>query len=332
MPPGMKQLTRRAKMPGAKSNTHPGISAKRRDDTRRYRQKDCSALCFSFMRKRGLISGQGWGFMIFNAKNRQAVIDNDTMNYIEFGKGSRPLVMIPGLGDGLSPVRGRIQAAAFAWNYRKLARHFKVYVFSRKNHLREGCSTRDMARDQAQVMKALGICDAMVLGVSQGGMIAQYLAIDYPGLVNKLVLAVTLSKQNGTLRETVGGWIEMAEKKDYKGLLIDTAEKSYSGNYLKKYRRLYPILGRIGRPKSFRRFFIQAASCLGHDAYAELNKITCPVLIIGGGQDQVAGRDASMELAEKIKDSRLMIYKDLGHGVYEEAPDFEQRVLDFLKV
>lgn len=35
---------------------------------------------------------------------------------------------------------------------------------------------------------------AEVMGVSQGGMIAQYLAIDYPELVEKLVL-VTSSKQ-----------------------------------------------------------------------------------------------------------------------------------------
>jgi len=40
-------------------------------------------------------------------------------------------------------------------------------------------------------MDELGISEADVIGVSQGGMIAQNLAIDRPELVNKLVLAVT---------------------------------------------------------------------------------------------------------------------------------------------
>ena len=39
---------------------------------------------------------------------------------------------------------------------------------------------------------------------------------------------------------------------------------------------------------------------------------------------------ASYELANKIPGSRLVMYPDLGHSVYEEAPDFQSRVLEFL--
>ena len=115
-----------------------------------------------------------------------------------------------------------------------------------------------MAKDQAEVITNLGISKADILGISQGGMIAQYLAIDYPDLVHKLVLAVTSSKPKEIMEEVVGSWIEMAAQGNYKDLMIDTAEKSYSESYLKKYRRLYPLLGKIGKPKSFKRFLIQA--------------------------------------------------------------------------
>lgn len=179
-------------------------------------------------------------------------------------------------------------------------------------------------------MKELGISRADFLGVSQGGMIAQYVAIDYPNLVNKVILAVTLSKQNETIQQAIRSWISMAESGRYRDLIIDTAEKSYSEKYIKKYRLLYPIISRIGRPKDFNRFLIQANACLHHDSYNELGRITCKTLIIGGGRDKIAGTNSSLELADAIPGSKLHIYNDLGHGAYEEAKDFNSRCLDFL--
>ncbi len=266
--------------------------------------------------------------MMYGAKNGSIVIDGTNMHYISFGKGHKNLVMIPGLGDGLKTVKG--MAATFAVMYRKFAKDYKVYVFSRKNHMEQGYSTRDMAFDLSEAMKRLGIHKADILGVSQGGMIAQYLAIDNPDMIEKLVLAVTLSRQNETIQNAVGAWIEMAKKNDYAGIIIDTAEKSYSEKRLKKYRLLYPILSRIGKPENFDRFLIQANACLTHDTYDELDKINCKTLVIGGDSDMIAGKDTSRETAEGINGSKLIIYKGLGHMAYEEAKDFNKNVLYFL--
>lgn len=41
--------------------------------------------------------------MFYGARCCKAVLDNDTMNYIKFGKGTKPLVILPGLGDGAVP-------------------------------------------------------------------------------------------------------------------------------------------------------------------------------------------------------------------------------------
>ena len=40
---------------------------------------------------------------------------------------------------------------------------------------------------------------------------------------------------------------------------------------------------------------------------------------------------ASEEIAEKILGSQLYMYQGLGHGLYEEAPDFLNRVKEFGK-
>lgn len=160
-------------------------------------------------------------------------------------------------------------------------------------------------------------------------MIAQYLAIDHPELVDRLVLAVTLSRPNETVRHVIDSWIRFARQGDYRALMIDTAEKSYSENYLRRYRRLYPLLANIGKPKDFSRFIVQAASCAQHDAYDSLHDITCPTLVIGGGKDQIVTGASSVETAEQIAGSELYLYRDLGHAAYEEANDFNSRVIAF---
>lgn len=266
--------------------------------------------------------------MFLNAKGGSISIENTAMEYISFGNGNKVLIMIPGLGDGLKTVKG--YAVPFAMMYREYAEKYRVYVFSRRNKLPQVFSTRAMAKDIAIAMEYLNIEKADVLGVSQGGMIAQYLAIDYPERVNRLCLAVTLSKQNETVQRVVSNWIEMAKSDDYKDLFIDTAEKSYSEKYLKKNRWLYPLMGRVGKPKSFERFIILANACLGHNAYDDLGKIKAPTLVIGGAEDKIVTGEASKEIAEKIQNSQLYMYNGLGHGAYDEAKDFNQRVLDFL--
>ena len=106
------------------------------------------------------------------AKNGSVKIGNTEMYYASFGSGSKTLVALPGLSDGLATVKGK--ALVLSQPYKKFLKDYTVYMFSRKNEMPEGYTIRQMASDQAKAMKELGIDKAYVLGVSQGGMIAQY--------------------------------------------------------------------------------------------------------------------------------------------------------------
>ena len=267
--------------------------------------------------------------MLWNVKNRRVSVRGSSMCYASFGKGSRNLIILPGLSDGLATVAGK--ALLLAAPYRTFFQDYTIYMFSRKESMPlKGYSIRDMAFDQAMALRKLGLDKVSVLGVSEGGMIAQYLAVDYPGLVKKLVLAVTAPQVNDTIRNCVLKWIEMAERGDHRSLMIDTAERSYSDNYLKKYRKAYPFLGCIGRPRNYDRFLVNARAILDFNAVDELSSIACPTLILGGEADRIVGADASRELAEHISGSELFLYPNLGHAAYEEANDFNRRVLEFL--
>ena len=263
--------------------------------------------------------------MLYGAKELKLTANGMQFDYIRFGSGKKPLIMIQGLNT--RGIKGA--ALSLAYMYRIFSKEYTVYLFDRRPVVYDGITVRDMAADIASAMDALGLRNADVFGTSQGGMIAQYLAIDRPDLVRRLVLAVTLSRNNDTVKQVVGDWIEMAERGDMKRFVLDMAEKMYSETYVKKYRPLMPLLTILQKPKDVKRFVILAKACLTCDTYDILDKIKCPTLVIGGKQDKVVSGAASEEIAEKLG-CALHMYENLGHAAYEEAQDFNQMVYDFL--
>ena len=264
--------------------------------------------------------------MLFDAKEQTLTMKNIEMDYITFGNGTKPLLMIQGLNT--RDIKGA--AVTLAMMYKIFARDYKVYLFDRRKNLPEKITVRELAADIALAMDKLGIKNADVFGVSQGGMIAQYLAIDRPDLVNKLVLAVTLSKNNETVENVIGNWIHMTGQADWKSLVNDMAVKMYSDAYIRKYKMMMPLLTVLQKPKDVKRFIILAKACLTCDTYEELDKIKCPVLVIGGAKDKIVTGKASEEIAEKLG-CEIYMYEELGHAAYEEAKDFNQRVYEFFK-
>jgi len=266
--------------------------------------------------------------MLYNAKNGTWEINESSMDYIRFGTGPQKLIILPGLGDGLQTVRGT--ALPMAFMYRVFARDYTVYAFSRKNQLPEGYTTRDMARDQSEAMAQLGIERADILAVSMGGMIAQHLAVDFPEKIGKLVLTVTCASPNPILRESIEEWVSLAGKGDHTAIMDSNLRRIYSEGYYRKNKWMVPIVGRLTKPKSYDRFFVQAAACLMHDAWESLHRIQAPTLVIGGKKDMALGGEASGEIAAKIPGAELLMYKQWGHGLYEEEKGFNRVVMDFL--
>src|SRR5512135_3395645 len=95
-----------------------------------------------------------------------------------------PFLLIHGLlvnGDMFGPVFD-----TFARSYRVLAPDLRGCGHS--THLPPPYTVEQHAYDLALLLKSLSISSAIVLGYSQGGAVAQQLAIDYPNLVRHLIL------------------------------------------------------------------------------------------------------------------------------------------------
>ncbi len=245
------------------------------------------------------------------------------MYYAVFGRGERTMVMVPGLN--IIDMTGT--AGNLAYFYRKFAKDFTVYVFDRRKGRDEGCTIASMADDLAAAMTELGIEDAYVLGVSQGGMIAQYLAVYHPGLVKKLVLGVTAARTNPVMTEAVGTWTDMAEKGDIRGVITGSYEKMYTDKQMKTYRLILPVMMRFVKTMSAERFADHARAIYSVDIYDSLDRIKCPVLVLGAGKDRITTPEGAREIADKIG-CECRIFPDEGHAAYL-SKEFNDMVGEF---
>lgn len=245
-------------------------------------------------------------------------------DYVSFGSGSTPLVIIPGLS--LAGIKGT--GAAVSRMYRAFSGDFHVFCIDRKHDISPGCTIESLSDDYALAIDALGISEAPIFGLSQGGMIAQYLAIEHPALVKSLALAVTLSRLNPVAESCLSRWAALAGLEDYPALFSDIFSSAYSPAYVARFEHLFPLLATIRRPDSPSRFVSLVNSCLSCSCYERLSEIRCPVFVIGGKEDRVVSPEGSYEIAEKLN-CPIYMYDSLGHAAYEEAPDFNFRVASF---
>ena len=254
--------------------------------------------------------------------------DGFTMDYFSFGHGDKTMVILPGLS--VQSVCASADSVAAA--YQLLADDFTIYLFERRNELPEAYTVYDMAEDTVAALEALGLKDVYLFGTSQGGMIAMTIAIGHPGLVTKLILGSTAACVTDESRATVGRWIELAQAGDAAGLYQDFAEAVYPPEMFEASRAVFAAMAQTVTGEELGRFAALAGAAEDFDVTADLDRITCPVLVIGSNDDRVLGGDASPRIAEAFAgrpDCRLYMYDGYGHAAYDTAPDYRERILDF---
>ncbi len=232
--------------------------------------------------------------------------------YIRFGHGKKTLVIIP----GLSVKSVLLSEEQIVSAYSPFENEYTVYLFDRRLNMPENYTVYGMASDTAAVMTALGLEDVCLFGVSQGGMIAQCIAIEHPALVSKLVLGSTAAR-------VTGGGIKADAREFLKAL--------YADEFISKLGIAEALSNVEITEDEEKRFRITSKAADGFDVTDRLSRIKCPTLVIGASNDKIIPPAASAELAELTGGELYMYGAPYGHAVYDEAPDYKARVLEFLK-
>ncbi len=256
---------------------------------------------------------------------KQVETDGFKMKYCTFGTGSKTIVMIP----GISLLSTMMFADTTAMAYKELWDDYTIYLFDRREDMPDIYSVHDMAFDTARAVKMLGIENAYFFGTSQGGMIIQVIAIEFPELVSKMVLGSTVScVKNLESKAILKKWVELAEAGNIHELNISFAEDVYSENTFRRFKRAISAMDRMVKPEDVRRFIIMSKGIHDFDIRDRLNIIHCPVLLIGSKKDKVFDL-ARMKQTVDILGCESYFYDDYSHCVYDEAPDYKLRIKKF---
>jgi pimeloyl-ACP methyl ester carboxylesterase len=197
---------------------------------------------------------------------------------------------------------------------------------------------KEMAEDAIDFIKALGFKQIDILSFSMGGMIAQELLELEPTLIRKVILTGTGPRggkgiENVTKISNQDLVRAIFTLKDVKTYLFFTR----TSNGKKKAKE---FLARIKERKqnrdkmiSLKGYYTQleAINRWGKSTPADLSKIKQPILVVNGEADRMVPTENSYELVQRLLNSKLVIYKDAGHGaIFQYHQEFAKEVLAFL--
>jgi len=239
---------------------------------------------------------------------------HDRLPYVRLGAGPVPLVVLPGLALTDEPPHG-LAVAAYARGFRRLTADHTVYIVQRPQGLPAGATTADIASEYAATLGAeLG--PFRLMGLSTGGLIAQQLAIGYPELVERLVLAVTGARLAPTGRAICERWLELAAAGRWRALHGDLAAIAVDGGTAQWLARgLIGLTGRTPTARQVADFTTTVAADLAHDTRAALRGVRIPTLVVGGALDPFFPTETLEETAAALPDGRLLVFPRNGHGV-----------------
>jgi len=247
--------------------------------------------------------------------------------YGELGTSKPPLLLIP----GAFMATGSMKAWADAF-----ASERAVIVFDQQGHGRTPATSREMsyeqfADDAAELLRALKIERADVMGYSQGGGVALQLAIRHPSLVSKLVSMSATFRKDGwypSVFEAIGGLTAEA----FANTPVEKAFKEHTPDakafdaYLEKMKVLN-INDQDISDAQMRSISAKTMVIVGDADGVKIEHALAMFKLRGGGDEEAAASG----VLQKVPAARLVILPAMSHiGLSTESEVLVPMVSAFL--
>lgn len=194
-----------------------------------------------------------------------------------------------------------------------------------------GATTRSMAGDARAVLDALGMSKADVFGLSLGGMVACWLALDASDRVGRLVLGSTPARGWQLDRTSPGRALSLAAclARPARSAAACLATRVLSARFRNtEPERVAQVRAwAAARPGSHAGTLLLLAAAARHDVRARLHELRIATACVAGMHDAFVPPTAQRALAEALPDGSFTCIPNAGHDLSIEAPDQLARAL-----
>ena len=255
---------------------------------------------------------------------------NDANLYYEVHGSGEPLLLVMGQGSdhhGWDRVRDDFAArhTVIVYDHRGTGQSDKP---------REPAySTRGFAADAIALLDHLGIERAHAYGISMGGRICQWLAIEHPRRVGAVVLGCTTpGNAHGVARPAEVNERMANRPTDPVEAAKFLSEQMVSPEWMARNPDyLETLLERARNPIPSYAQKLHYLASEGHDTWDRLPEIRNPVLVIHGTEDYINPTANAALLAERIPGAELRYIEGGRHGYFIEFREqASPAVLEFL--
>src|SRR5215212_507949 len=223
-----------------------------------------------------------------------------------------------------------------------IAAEHRVITFDNRGVGASGGSTprtiQEMASDAITFIRALGLDQVDLFGISMGGMIAQVIAQQQPQLVRKMILAGTGPAGGEGIEnvtrisdlDTARGLLSRQDPKQFPFFTRTPNGRRAGKEFLAQLKERTNDRDKAISIRSFRAQ-LKAIHRWGQQQPADLSSLHQPVLAMNGASDRMVPSKNTVELDRRLPNSQLVIYPDAGHGgVFQFHEDFVKLALEFL--
>lgn len=196
----------------------------------------------------------------------------------------------------------------------------------------------EMAIDARAFIHGLGYDKVDLIGFSLGGFISQEILLQEPQLVRKAIIAGTgpaggvgIKKVTRiTYLDIIRGLFSFKDAKTYLFFNRNENGKRSAKEFLSRLKERKENRDKKMSVGNFQRQLI-AIHAWGKQQPQDLSVIKQPVLVANGDNDRMVPSSNTSDLAKRLTNSQLIIYKDSGHGgIFQYHDDFVKSALAFL--
>lgn len=217
--------------------------------------------------------------------------------------------------------------------YRTIALDFRGLGLS--DRITGSCSIKGLSEDVNNLMRHEGIDQAIVMGISIGGHVAQQFALDHPNKVRALVLTGTSSSSKSeALQNRFSNFIANYRSNDPELRFLEHVKYLFSKEYASSLQGMAVISSYVSSAKRNKIDFESIARLLEavkeSDRSKDVGNISAPTIVIVGDKD--AALENSKNLSRSIRNSKFTPIPGAGHAVCIEDPvNYNKVLLQFLE-